>query len=168
MVRTRKYNRVIRYAKQKWAPVIKSGTITLNASNHASILNIVTNSADTSTPTPVVLKVKHMRMQVDASVSSQGGVVQATTAGVVFIPEGITVNDATQLESLIASHPEWVMLFDLVDTAYGNTNTLRSSSPLSRNLNSGDRLCLFAWSNADSGNFTVVLSYILKWVVRAN
>ena len=145
MVRTRKYTkRIYRYPKQKWSPVIKSGQVVLNQSNYAHILNLVENSSDTSTPTPVVIKTSHFKMQVDYH-TGQGGSVPpyGVYAGIIYVPEGITITSRENITSLISAHPEWVIIHSLIESYDTSGNMVQKTSPLTRNLNSGDRICWY-------------------------
>ena len=142
MPRRRYYRRYIRVApKKKWASNILQGSVT--TSNFGVICE---NSVGTATPTPVTLKCGNFKVQGDVMWNIAGGGSSRPTNlnfFLIFVPEGITPSD-----SLIGSHPEWVIGWKTLDTGVvlsTSQNSVASanftfSSRLKRNLQSGDKV----------------------------
>lgn len=146
----RSRTRVIR-PKKKWASNFKeiySPTISVtNGTPGGWVDTLVENSNQSSNPTPVIVKAGNFKIQGDCAIST--GVttpVLAVTVYVIFAPEGITVASGSDVQSLVAAHPEYVMAWRTLDTAGGQGAIagFSFSSRLKRNLNSGDKILLMA------------------------
>lgn len=159
MARRRYYRRYIRVApKKKWASNIIQGSV--STTNYATI---VENSAQTATPTPVILKCGNFRIQGDAQYAYPGGSSRPVNLNffLIFVPEGITPSDG-----LIGSHPEWVIGWKNIDVVGVKPNTesgvaaaaFSFSSRLKRNLNSGDRICAIIQTNDSQVSATSVFT----------
>ena len=166
--------RVYKYAKQKWCPNIKSGQVQLDTTNQAAVLNLLVNSTDTATPTPVVIKAKHFKLQMDVRAiqnnTSQYTYPLGIYGGIIYVPEGINIVTKDNITALIASHPEWVIIHTLLDSAESSGSMIQRTSSLSRNLNSGDRIVMYCYASTwpqGSAN-TTHLDYNVSWVNRAN
>lgn len=118
-----------------------------NGSGGSNIAALVANSAQTSTPTPIILKVGNIKLQGDATYTSGSGSVTnpALILMVFYLPEGIAMNDSTA-GNVAAQHPEWIMAWKMIDVQVGSgvvpASSFSVSSRLKRNLNSGDRICI--------------------------
>lgn len=148
MARRRYYRRYVRVApKKKWASNIIQGSV--STTNYATI---VENSAQTATPTPVIVKCGNFKVQGDAQYAYPGGSSRPVNLNffLIFVPEGVTPSDG-----LIGSHPEWVIGWRNIDVVGVKPNTesgvaaaaFSFSSRLKRNLNSGDRVCAIIQTN---------------------
>lgn len=155
--------------KKKWASNMQVGSLT-TASPTAILAE---NSVQTSSPTPIIVKVGNIKLQGDAALNMSS----ATIAGVSFVvvvyylPEGITLAGTTA-SNIISQHPEWIMAWRQVDigTSIGSGvlagNSFSVSSRLKRNLNSGDRVCVGYIT--DAANVTVTIKYTAQYWTCAN
>lgn len=142
MARRRYFRRYVRVApKKKWASNIVQGSVSTN--NYA---NIVQNSTQSSSPTPVIVKCGNFKVQGDVMYNTTGGssnVLANLNFFLIFVPEGITPADG-----LIGAHPEWVIGWRTIDVGVVRSTsetavaaaTFTFSTRLKRNLNSGDRV----------------------------
>ena len=62
----------------------------------------VENSAETATPTPTIIKVKHLRVSLD--VLADATVLNNGFCALVYLPQGYTFS-----AGLPILHPEWIM-----------------------------------------------------------
>lgn len=118
---------------------------------------LVQNTAQISSPTPVIVKAGNFKVKGDMKLSfrlTSGSYPPSMTSCVIYvmyIPEGLSA-----AASLISNHPEWIIAWSPVDinidTASStlqtqNVNKFSFSSRLKRNLNSGDRIeCLVVFN----------------------
>ena len=152
MSRRRYFRRPVRTvaAKKKWASNLVNGTV---SSSGFSLL--AQNSSQTTSPTPVIVKCGNFKVQGDVMVTTQG---QGTNRPVplvfyiLFVPEGVGISD-----SLVTTHPEWIMGWTVIDAQYiGPATTTTSgsrfsvSTRLKRNLNSGDSVVAILQSRDSS------------------
>lgn len=178
-----KRTRVVR-PRKRWAtnfatvgqPVTATMQLTAGQVHTESYSNVlVQNTAQSSNPTPVIVKAGNFKIKGDMKLSltqTSGSIefgLPSMTSCVIYIlyvPEGLTATAA-----LITSHPEWIMAWSPVDINMDeastagktqNVNKFSFSSRLKRNLNSGDSIvCLLVLNfatPADSGNHTVALN----------
>lgn len=151
MPRRRYYRRYVRAApRKKWASNIIQGTV--STTNFGVICE---NSIGTSTPTPVIVKCGNFKVQGDAQYAFAGGSSRPVNLNffLIFVPEGITPSD-----SLIGSHPEWVIGWRNIDVVGVKPNTesgvaaasFSFSTRLKRNLNSGDKIVAILQSGDSS------------------
>ena len=159
MARYRRYRRtIIRAPKKKWASNIaniNTSTSPSSSTNQFSAVQLVNNAVQTSNPTPVIVKTGNFKVQGDSYISASAAGVFSVSLYVMYIPEGITIPDASAANSLIRAHPEWIMAWKFISSDYistsgggsSNSNTFSFSTRMKRNLNSGDSiylLCLAA------------------------
>ena len=124
---------------------------------------IVSNANESATPTPTILKVKHLRVAADLYVDStalNGGFVC-----LLYLPQGIVPDANTAL-----LHPEWVLTWKGIQTSSATGhNLVQFSSSLSRNLNSGDSIVLyFSFFNGTSTQVPITFEARCSCVVRKN
>ena len=124
---------------------------------------IVANSNEGATPTPTILKIKHLRVAADLYVDTtalNGGFVC-----LLYLPQGITPDANTAL-----LHPEWVLTWKGIqmNSSTGH-NLVQFSSSLARNLNSGDSIVLyFSFFNGTSTQVPITFEARCSCVVRTN
>ena len=156
MARIYKYKRYYKrmYPRKRWASNIKSDTVVIplpnNATSAEDTVLLCQNAAQTSTPTPVVLKFGRVKFKGDIRFS-QNNVAQFTSVNVfiVFVPQGNTLNT-----SLISNHPEYVMGWTCCSLDTGSSFSLTTT--LKRNLNSGDSVqVLFSVSSTQPPSQTI-------------
>ena len=128
------------YPRKRWASNIftKNNLVTLgNGEKTAWIFtSICDNSTQNSTPTPTLLKFGRLKLKGDirTDVASNNNFVSGIMY-VVYLPEGFNVGP-----DLIKQHPEYILGWTQISLDSGNTFSF--SSPLKRNLNSGDKIIL--------------------------
>ena len=153
--------------KKKWAPFMYDITPTnFNLAPEVidgSFVSLVTNSVETSVPTPTILKVKHLKVAFDARFDST-----ALSSGficIMFVPQGITPGVA-----LATQHPEWVMAWkNIRNDITANHHETMLTTRLTRNLNSGDKIiCYFSFLNRSQGPIVVQVAGKFSGVVRNN
>lgn len=147
----RRYRTIVRAPKKKWASNIKQiGTVTTgDATYQYSVTTLVTNSTESSSPTPVIVKTGNFKIQGDYTYKTTAA---ASSVGVslyvVFLPQGVAVTDYTAASTVVKNHPEWIMAWRYLGYNASNTASTQSadgfsfSSRLKRNLNSGDSVAL--------------------------
>lgn len=164
--------------KKKWAtnfttlgePTTKTLNLTPGQVNTLTFNNIlVQNTAQTASPTPVIVKTGNFKVKGDMKLSfiqasgTQSSSMTSCVIYIMYIPEGITAS-----ATLISAHPEWIMAWSPVDINMDvvsstmniqNVNKFSFSSRLKRNLNSGDRIeCLTVFNFGPSptaGNVSI-------------
>lgn len=138
---------------------------------------LVRNSAQASTPTPVVVKAGNFKIQGDCVLRVTGGVKDTSSVIVyiMYLPE-VVVTSANPVTT-INDHPEWIMGWKLIDlnsssTSPGNTNSFSFSSRLKRNLNSGDTIALVAVlrdaTPTTAAEYSIRLNYNAQWWTCSN
>jgi len=132
--------------------------------NGGAWVPLVTNSVETATPTPTIVKAKHLKCIFD--IYATAGKLINGAVYLIYVPQGYTPSIDLPIQ-----HPEWIMAWRGIETsAEGLQGTLVNlSSSLSRNLNSGDSIC-YIWSgyNAGSGGIGVTTYARFSCVVRNN
>ncbi len=137
------------YQKKSWQSVLTRAANTVSFPNGVESVNtiiVASNSAGSSIPTPTILKVKNIKINLTltSSVDNASSNIQAGVCSVSFIPEGYVASPLT-----ISQHPEWLMgwkSFRLRD--YGDSGAradlaqISFSSRLARNLKSGDSIAV--------------------------
>ena len=132
----RKYYAKRVYPRKRWASNIKQDTVIVPLPTNATSVHehvlLCQNSAQTSTPTPVVLKFGRLKLKGDIRFSATN-VAQFTSVNVyvVFVPQGNTLDT-----TLISNHPEYVIGWTVCSLDTGSSFSLTTT--LKRNLNSGD------------------------------
>lgn len=144
-------------AKKKWTPAFASGTIDLTPVAPFSVAALAENSANTATPpTATIIKVKNFKVNVDI-VQTTATAVTVAVIGVFFVPERFTPTfDIFEL------HPEWCMGWRMISVSGLSEPAVQFSSRLTRNLNSGDRICLVIRSTSAAAAGTEIK---FQWAV---
>lgn len=150
----RRATRVVR-PKKKWATNLVDIDVTNTTGGVGSgkvymMKELCVNSSATATPTPVIVKTGNFKLQFDASFGLTNGAPLQFSSYIIYVPEGTLVNFGyDDLKNLIDRHPEWILCwkfgsYDYVSAgANGNIDSVRVSSRLKRNLNSGDAIWFF-------------------------
>ena len=134
------------YPRKRWASNILTMNTLLTLNNgvksDSATETLCVNSTQSTTPTPVMIKFGRVKVKGDVrtDVDSNNNYVSGIMY-VVFCPQGMVV-DAT----LIDNHPEYIIGWTQISLDSGNTFSF--SSPLKRNLNSGDRIMMLFYVNA--------------------
>ena len=171
MPRYYKYKRYYKkiFPKKRWASNIKQDTVVVPLPTNATAVDetvlLCQNSAQTSTPTPVILKFGRLKLKGDIRFSATN-VAQFTSVNVyvVFVPQGNTLDT-----TLISNHPEYVIGWTVCSLDTGSSFSLTTT--LKRNLNSGDSIYIL-WSidttTTPSQNITYDLFYTAQfWTTSA-
>lgn len=153
----RRYTRTLVKPKKKWA----TNFVDINANSSISGNKVVyatllcQNSTQVGVPTPVVVKTGNFKLQCDAYFTlSQASAVEFSIY-IMYVPEGLVPIGFDDTKEFIDKHPEWILAwkystFDYV-SGTSNIETIRVSSRLKRNLNSGDSIMLIGLGTTGSG-----------------
>lgn len=140
----RRYTRVIK-PKKKWASCIATWNRTDVVNPYVTTL--ATNSVQSGTPTPSILKVGNFKITADliANFGETGSANIIATIYILFVPEGII---DSQIKNIPTQHPEYIMATKVSGSSFqtGSSfalDTVNVSTRLKRNLNSGDRVVMF-------------------------
>ena len=147
MPRKSNSSRKIYYPKKKWAPHFKIFSCTT-----ASIItSICDNTLSTASPTPNIIKVKHIKVDADINVLSEPAQGSQGFLFVIYLPEGMAPTTYNTLGSYVEQHPEYIMCWSALRFAIGDgqvsTDDVHLVSRISRNLNSGDKIAIALLSN---------------------
>lgn len=153
----RRATRVVK-PKKKWASNLVNLSPTSDTTGGNSVVYkyvICQNANPTNVPTPVILKTGNFKLQCDAFFNLSANAAVSFSAYIMYVPEGTVLNGINDVTALIARHPEWIMAwkystFDYVSGA-ANIDTIRVSSRLKRNLNSGDSIMFLGVGITDTG-----------------
>lgn len=154
MARRRYYRRSVRVvpAKKKWASNIVTQRLVHNTDNPAyNYITLVSNSTESSTPTPIIIKTGNFKVQVDAvaSIETTQRRLAGAIAMIIYLPQGYALSTASPnsaFRDLMVQHPEWIMAWKQLDfssasgAATSESVSVSFSSRLKRNLNSGDKI----------------------------
>ncbi len=145
------------YPRKRWASNIftENNIVTLLASQNTAFASttICTNSPQTATPTPVIVKFGRCKVKGDVrtNLDNENNFVSGTMY-LIYVPEGMPIAD------LVKQHPEYIIGWTTISLDSGNTFTFSSS--LKRNLNSGDRIMmLFNVSATNTTQFTRAFNF---------
>lgn len=183
----RRYYRVKKtYPKQKWLPVnneIRVNGYSLNPSSYVLRYEIITqNETRTNTSgggnVSAASIIKTGRFKYKGLIASSSGNI-SYIVGISYIPEGYVLNSNTSVslgslgECFFYKHPEWVFAWTRLDyNTTSQSNEIRLSSRLKRNLNSGDQVVFFVIAiNNMTGSSSVSTSDVqgtVSYVCRTN
>lgn len=178
--------RVVR-PKKKWASGIKTINYTIrpdatNVQTRIPWTPLVTNSVQSSAPTPVIVKAGNFKVNADVHIVVNAPPEGSTNvlhfvAFVVFLPEGIAPADNTQFGTLITAHPEYIIGWRQIDAemmdmgSQGkllNTQRVTFSSRLKRNLNSGDQIVFGILDQSSQLAAAIVVSLTCQYWTCSN
>lgn len=157
---------IVRKPKVKWSPhmetIQESLSVPANAAYAYYPHAICANATDSHLPTVPVIQVTRINFQ--------GHALQNRTSGewylyFIYVPEGVdtTLSTWTAWQTYINAHPEYIMARTISSSDYagsdGNTTTtIRLSTRMKRNLNSGDQVvALFVWNTLFTTNSSITL-----------
>ena len=157
--------------KKKWASFMKeipNAVVNIAGGNVGGAWTpLVTNSIETATPTPTIVKAKHLKCIFD--IFSTSGKLINGAVYLIYVPQGYTPS-----VDLPVQHPEWIMAWrglDVDTVAEGpGSRQVQMSTSMSRNLNSGDAIyALFHLTNLP-GSTAAAVNYHGRFscVVRDN
>ena len=147
----RYYSRKIYVNRDKYSIEQRAGQLETNTSGLANIVVVPSSSIQG------MRKVKHLQI-------SLGGIyAQNTNASVVYyalvyVPAGTEVNEITTDGQSLYEPNQFVMASGIL--ALG-TGTNRISTPMSRNLNSGDTIVLVIKSGASGSTYQFLVKYAI-------
>ena len=133
------------YPRKRWASNIftENNIVTLLASQNTAFASttICTNSPQTATPTPVIVKFGRCKVKGDVRTDlDNGNNFVSATLYLAYVPEGYPIADLPKL------HPEYIIGWTQISLDSGNTFSFTSS--LKRNLNSGDMISILFHVNS--------------------
>lgn len=174
----KRYRRVKTVArKAKWNSVMTYYDINIpqlafnpdSSQFQANYVTVVSNGPTDagvhSTTTHPVIKVRHLKAQVSIPIINALHWNRALI-GFCYLPQGYTFNNQT-----IQYHPEWVMCSKPVFAQTGVVAVASVTSPLSRNLNSGDSIVFFCNRMNVSSDTEAQQQYLqpyISYVTRVN
>lgn len=168
-IRTARVRAVRPYAKLKWSPVFGRANFDLGAQNAGggwvNQQTIVATAAAQGGVIPPVTKVRHVKARMTIPQVETAGQITNIMLALVFKPQSI---DQLTNDMLVA-HPEWIMGYTTGIASTSQSTTIAVSSPLSRNLNSGDSIVIFFTASNTAGPFNGTICYA-SWTasVRTN
>lgn len=164
----RKYTKtIVKSPKKPWNTgftISNYDVLTFNGVNNCTCTTVCINNADSASPTPAVIKTKHIKvygticLAGNATESGPPTPVQVMSY-IVYVPQIVYAtiasasNDIALLynvcSSLVIDHPEWIMSSKNVNVKYQGglpgehdvTKFTQTSGKMKRNLKSGDRIC---------------------------
>lgn len=157
--------------KKKWASFMKeipNANINIATGQTGGAWTaLVTNSVETATPTPTIVKAKHLKCIFD--IYATAGKLINGAVYLIYVPQGYTPS-----VDLPIQHPEWIMAWRGLDVdTYvegSGTRQIQMSSSMSRNLNSGDAIYILFHLTNIPGVVTAPVNYHGRFscVVRNN
>lgn len=143
MARRRYYRARRVYPKQKYSSLMKSTnstqTLTSGQTEQISAYDLVSNSVESATPAPTIIKFARVKMTGTVSTT-----VPATSIGnlyytklfVMYCPQSYTYDSFSK----ITAHPEYIIAHRDLTLNPAQRTSFTMSSRLKRNLNSGDKI----------------------------
>lgn len=158
--------------KFKWSPIFANETQPIQATpatNHTEISYTLAKNATTNEHVvPPVLKIRHVKTKIIVPAVAIDEINCHTDykAYILFVPQSHAVTYETP-----SQHPEWVMATTTFGLQHTSTTSISMSSPVSRNLNTGDSIILLLSrhnhaTNVAASTFSITLSY--TYVARTN
>lgn len=172
---------VRRAPKAKWNPIFSDGPISYKKdpsyTYSVNITNVVINELPFQLSTSnrlmngypaaaPILKVRHPSYTLIIPQSPNSSYGSYIELFMVFIPQGITPSN-----DLINNHPEWIMARRVVTIIQGATTYTYMKSPLTRNLNSGDKIVVMSrlyWLDSTPKDTSLAATVQTSCVTRAN
>lgn len=140
----RRYTRVVR-PKKKWASCITRWNG--ESVTGPYVTTLASNSVQSGTPTPSILKVGNFKITVDlvAKFSQTQTMNLMAIVYILFVPEGI---QDSEVYNLPTQHPEYIMATKVAGGSFQSgtvlsLDTVNMSTRLKRNLNSGDKIVMY-------------------------
>lgn len=169
--RRRRYRR----KTARWAPNLTrlrgEGTAPAN-SNFADSITIAQNNTTTSNTTIAqTYTVKNIEVSAQLEVSAGGNNLENIEYYIMFVPQGYAIG-----ADLPEVHPEWIMNYKFIGTAYdysavssSNAQVPRIKTRLSRKLQSGDSVIfLIRGYNRNTSEVGVLYNGLCRWWTKAN
>ena len=153
--------------KKKWSPLMRDIPATSYplgpTATDGSYITVVSNAPETATPTPTVLKAKHLKVSLDCLFDAT--VLNNGFCCLCFVPQGIIPTIGIPIV-----HPEWVMAWRNIPNDVGSSHhNIMLTTSMTRNLNSGDSIViLWSFYNSATGPTTVNFTGRYSGVVRNN
>lgn len=151
--------------KKRWASIMKmsnSSPAALTSGTTVKVFqhDLVINSADNATPTPIIIKTGNFKLTgtlntdiTEANINKLYNV----SAYLMYCPQGYSYVDDV---SAVTNHPEYIMGRTQFRYVPGQNTTCSLSSRMKRNLNSGDKVCLVVVVNKE----TSLTGQLLMWL----
>ena len=129
----------------------QAGNTTVRASN----ITLVENIAGNQNFVPPVLKIAHFKSAISCTtINVPANTLVALKFVLMYLPQGVNFNYGTDqrnqvnfnIEGTYAEHPEWVLAEKIARPATDDISMVYLSTPIKKNLNSGDRIILICYS----------------------
>ena len=148
---------------------ISSFALTNGPTDQTQDYDLVINTQDTATPTPIIIKTGNFKVYGSVSTdltSSNIAKLKNVQAFIMYCPQGYSyTNDLLA----ISNHPEYIMGRTTLRFKPGENTSFSLSSRMKRNLNTGDKIKLVIVVEKDTsltGNLNVYGNY--QWYTCAN
>ena len=160
--------------KKKWS----SNILLINqgqAHGPRFVLELCSNSSQSTSPTPVVVKAGNFKLRLDSQLTTAGGMSisnwPSVSFYVMYLPEGFVFTASpshAELISYITKHPEWILANSIAGSNTASASkwdleTVSFSSRLKRNLNSGDKIVLIGVQEDDNALDLDVRGVVRFW-----
>lgn len=146
-----------------------------SAPSNSDFMDTVTiaqnNTATSASSITQVFTVKNIEVASQIEADQQAGVrIENIEYYIIFVPQGYGIS-----YSLPEDHPEWIMAYKYVGSAfnYSATSTSNAQVPkiktrLARKLNSGDSIIFMIRGHNYSTSTAVEYSGLVRWWTKAN
>lgn len=170
-----RYRRTRRFRRRsgRWAANIQevNGSLTAGSGIFSQAETILTNPAQSPTLVTQVYTIKNVEVTFNLDIESSSGFssIEAVTAYIMYVPQGMTVTGTYNLD-----HPEYIMTYKYLGSPTPDSNgqqyqPYKIRTRLARKLQSGDNVILFIkGTNQSDGNLNLRLSGLVRWWTKAN
>lgn len=162
---------------------LKSMRMPLNGGVAHGVITLVNNEVNQNQYVPPVMKVKCLKAQLTAP-ACPAPIIQNTgmfRGYLMYLPQGVNfqvglqqLNGDLVLTGTIEQHPEWIMAQKNIYISADTTNAVYITSPLTRNLQSGDRIVLILIHYSQGPNpqqiagINIPINVITNYCARSN
>ena len=150
--------------------------INANSGTWVGTTTLATNPTQTTLGVSQIYTVKNFDINFtieSGNALADANVLEAITAYIMFVPQGMNVTDSYNLE-----HPEYILNYKYLGSPPGTTvggsevqqfQPTRLRTRMARKLQTGDSIILFVKVlNSSSSNVNVFLSGLIRWWTKAN
>ena len=146
-----------------------------------SVKSLIKANTDTVFQPGLTKKIKHLKIEIARSFVNDNAILHKSLIKmkcyVLYMPQGVSFSTAidslTGLSETIANHPEWVIAEKVLNCNFKSdastvTNAMINCK-LSRNLKSGDQICLVTATTYDTSAIgdndisTMSIPYNIEW-----
>lgn len=172
---------VRRAPRAKWNPIFNDLSVGFSKQPSVAYTNVTANIVTNELPFQLtdnaklmngypaaapILKVRHPSITMIIPYTTNSAYATHVELFMMFVPQGVEITEA-----LIVAHPEWIMARRVIPIVQGATTFTSMKSPLSRNLNSGDKIAVafkMHWNDGTPNSTTLATQIQTSCVTRAN